>query len=164
MYLEDYIKDYLPWQVDIVGHIVVQVWKRNPIFCTNWLTDYNLVDVIELIPVFIPVTKSSSQSFFIIEELIYSVTLSVLDPRKREYLEDYSLAFEHTYMTTIYEHFQHLPYYRNAAHEARYVVIYACSKSNEQSLRYSHLLGSSTEVIIMFLIQCLILTQDLSPW
>jgi hypothetical protein len=39
---------------------------------------------------------------------IYSVILSVLDPRKREYLKDYSLDFEHAYMTTIYEHFQHL--------------------------------------------------------
>ena len=53
-------------------HIVVQVWKCNPIFCTNWLTDYNLVDVIELIPVFIPITQSS-QSFFIIQKLICNV-------------------------------------------------------------------------------------------
>ena len=30
----------------------------------------------------------------------YSVILSVLDPRKCEYLKDYSLDFEHTYMTT----------------------------------------------------------------
>jgi hypothetical protein len=57
----------------IVGHIIVQVWKCNPIFFTNWLTDYNLVDVIELIPVFIPVTQNSSQSFFIIKELICNV-------------------------------------------------------------------------------------------
>jgi hypothetical protein len=39
---------------------------------------------------------------------IYSVILSVLDPRKCEYLKDYSLDFEHAYMTAIYEHFQHL--------------------------------------------------------
>ena len=38
-----------------------------------------------------------------------------------------------------------------ASHEARYVVIYACSKSNEQSLRYSHFLGSSTERITLYL-------------
>ena len=31
---------------------------------------------------------------------IYSVILSVLDPRKCEYLKDYSLHFEHAYMTT----------------------------------------------------------------
>jgi hypothetical protein len=59
--------------VDIVGHVVVQVWKCNPVFCTNWLTDYNLVDVIELIPVFIPIKQSSSQSFFTIQELICNV-------------------------------------------------------------------------------------------
>ena len=29
----------------------------------------------------------------------YSVILSVLDPRKCEYLKDYSLDFEHAYMT-----------------------------------------------------------------
>jgi len=32
--------------------------------------------------------------------LLYSVILSVLDPRKCEYLKDYSLDFEHAYMTT----------------------------------------------------------------
>ena len=31
---------------------------------------------------------------------IYRVILSVLDPRKCEYLKDYSLDFEHAYMTT----------------------------------------------------------------
>jgi len=31
---------------------------------------------------------------------LYSVSLSVLDPRKCEYLKDYSLDFEHAYMTT----------------------------------------------------------------
>jgi len=31
---------------------------------------------------------------------LYSVILSVLDPRKRKYLKDYSLDFEHAYMTT----------------------------------------------------------------
>ena len=30
----------------------------------------------------------------------YSEILSVLDPRKCEYLKDYSLDFEHAYMTT----------------------------------------------------------------
>ena len=31
---------------------------------------------------------------------MYRVILSVLDPRKCEYLKDYSLDFEHAYMTT----------------------------------------------------------------
>ena len=30
----------------------------------------------------------------------YGVILSVLDPRKCEYLKDYSLDFKHAYMTT----------------------------------------------------------------
>ena len=33
-------------------------------------------------------------------QTLYSVILSVLDPRKCEYLKDYSLDFEHAYMTT----------------------------------------------------------------
>ena len=33
-------------------------------------------------------------------ELKYRVIFSVLDPRKCEYLKDYSLDFEHAYMTT----------------------------------------------------------------
>ena len=40
--------------------------------------------------------------------------------------------------------------YRRASHEARYVVIYPCSKSNEQSLRYLHFLRSSTERITLY--------------
>ena len=36
------------------------------------------------------------------------------------------------------------------SHEARYVIIYACSKSNEQSLRYSHFFGSSSERIALY--------------
>ena len=32
--------------------------------------------------------------------ILYRVILSVLDPRKCEYLKDYSLDFEHAYMTT----------------------------------------------------------------
>ena len=32
--------------------------------------------------------------------LLYSVILSVLDPRKCEYLKDYSFDFEHAYTTT----------------------------------------------------------------
>lgn len=37
--------------------IVVQVWKCNLVLCPNWLPDDDLVDVIEFIPVFIPVTE-----------------------------------------------------------------------------------------------------------
>ena len=32
--------------------------------------------------------------------MLYSVILSVLDPRKCEYLKDYSLDFEHAFTTT----------------------------------------------------------------
>jgi hypothetical protein len=39
--------------------------------------------------------------------------------------------------------------YRHASHEARYAVIYACSKPNKQSLRHSNFLGSSTERITL---------------
>lgn len=32
-------------------HIVVQIWKCNSIFGTNWLTNNDFVDVVELIPI-----------------------------------------------------------------------------------------------------------------
>ena len=35
-----------------------------------------------------------------ISNIVYRVILSVLDPRKCEYLKDYSLDFEHAYMAT----------------------------------------------------------------
>lgn len=54
---EGYIKAYLPWKMDIMGHVIVEVWECNPIFCTNWLTDDNLVDIVELIPVLIPIKQ-----------------------------------------------------------------------------------------------------------
>ena len=37
---------------------------------------------------------------FALNVIIYRVILSVLDARKCEYLKDYSLHFEHAYMTT----------------------------------------------------------------
>lgn len=43
----------------IMGHIIVEVWECNPVFCANWLTDDNLVDIIKLIPVFIPIKKKA---------------------------------------------------------------------------------------------------------
>jgi len=36
----------------------------------------------------------------IFSRMLYRVIVSVLDPRKCEYLKDYSLDFEHAYMTT----------------------------------------------------------------
>jgi hypothetical protein len=50
----------------------------------------------------------NSNKQYVILWCLYRVILSVLDPRKWEYLRDCSLDFEHAYMTTIYEHFQHL--------------------------------------------------------
>jgi len=43
------------------------------------LSNYNLVDVTELIPVFIPVTNSSSLSFIIITQLICNVLNTLLN-------------------------------------------------------------------------------------
>ena len=38
--------------------------------------------------------------YFTFDTRIYRVIRSILDPRKCEYLKDYSLDFEHAYMTT----------------------------------------------------------------
>ena len=42
----------------------------------------------------------STEPLFTHTHTLYRVILSVLDPRKCEYLKDYSLDFEHAYMTT----------------------------------------------------------------
>lgn len=34
--------------------IVVQVWECYFVFCSDWLSNDNLIDIIEFIPVFIP--------------------------------------------------------------------------------------------------------------
>jgi len=36
------------------GHVVVQEWKRNTVFCSDWLSNDDLIDIIELIPVLVP--------------------------------------------------------------------------------------------------------------
>lgn len=35
-------------------HVIVEVRKSNPIFSSNRLPYYNLVNIVELIPIFIP--------------------------------------------------------------------------------------------------------------
>ena len=38
--------------------VVVEVGKSDSVFCPDWLTNDNLVDVIEFVPIFIPVENS----------------------------------------------------------------------------------------------------------
>lgn len=57
MFLTVDIQKVLPSQVNMVWQVVVQVRKCDFVLCSNWLTDDDLVDVIELIPVFISARK-----------------------------------------------------------------------------------------------------------
>ena len=50
----------IPRQMNLVGHVIVKIRKCNSIFCSDWLTYNNLVDIIELIPVFIPVKQKQT--------------------------------------------------------------------------------------------------------
>lgn len=45
----------LPSQVNMVWQVVVQVRECDLVLCSYWLADDDLVDVVELIPVFISV-------------------------------------------------------------------------------------------------------------
>ena len=50
------IKKDSPRKVDVVGEllqVIVQIWKRDSILSSNWLPDDDLVDVVELVPIFI---------------------------------------------------------------------------------------------------------------
>ena len=66
---------------------------------------YCLQFLIRFLPTLCPVFNYITRSIVINplapnDIYIYRVILSVLDPRKCEYLKDYSLDFEHAYMTT----------------------------------------------------------------
>ena len=43
----------VPWQVHIIWQGIVEVREGDAVLCSYWLTDYDLVDVIEFIPVLI---------------------------------------------------------------------------------------------------------------
>lgn len=45
----------LPGEMHVVWQVVVQVRECNFVLCPYWLSDDDFVDVIELIPVLIPV-------------------------------------------------------------------------------------------------------------
>ena len=36
-----------------MGEVVVEVGKGNPVLCPDWLTDNDLVDVIEFVPILV---------------------------------------------------------------------------------------------------------------
>lgn len=57
MTLFQFINVILPGEMDLIRHAVVEVWEGYPILRSDWLTDDDLVDVIELIPVLIPVNR-----------------------------------------------------------------------------------------------------------
>ncbi len=48
---EDNVRRVIPRKVNVVWQIVVQIWECDPILCSDRLTNNDLVDVIELIPV-----------------------------------------------------------------------------------------------------------------
>lgn len=45
----------VPGEMNMEGERVVEVGEGDPVFCPQWLTDDDLVDVIKLIPIFIPI-------------------------------------------------------------------------------------------------------------
>ena len=55
--------------------VVEQVRESDPVFCSHWLSDNDLVDVIKLVPVFIPtkhdINVVSKQFFFSNSFLLY---------------------------------------------------------------------------------------------
>lgn len=53
----------LPGEVNMVWQVVVQVWEGNFVFRPDGLTDDDLVDVIELIPVFISAGKQQALAY-----------------------------------------------------------------------------------------------------
>jgi hypothetical protein len=84
------------------------------------------------------------------KKITYRVILSVLDPRKCEYLAGHFRKHEASRSALPGQWRRTYPASPLVSHEAMSVVIYACTKSNEESLRYSHFLESSTERITLY--------------
>ena len=53
----------LPGQMDFVGQAIIQVGKCNPVLSSYWLSNNDLVNVIEFIPIFIMEVHISNQRF-----------------------------------------------------------------------------------------------------
>ena len=59
-----------PGQVNFIWQAVVQVWEGDAILCSDWLSNNDLVDVIEFIPVLVPtkeiVTACETESQYLL--------------------------------------------------------------------------------------------------
>lgn len=51
---EDHRWCVVPGEVDIEWQTVVEVWEGNAVLCADRLADYDLVYIIELIPILFP--------------------------------------------------------------------------------------------------------------
>lgn len=49
---------FSPGKVDVVRQVIVQIWESNLVLRPDWLPDDDFVDVVELVPVFIPKEKT----------------------------------------------------------------------------------------------------------
>lgn len=65
----------LPGEVDVVRQVVVQVGECDFVLCPDRLSDDDLVDVIELIPVFVPMGESERDQ---LQYKAYSISLWML--------------------------------------------------------------------------------------
>ena len=82
------IKGHQFWNLRSFGILGSVDWYRS--FETTYLLKISLKTVVVVVVVVVVDDNDDN----------YRVILSVLDPRKCEYLKDYSLDFEHAYMTT----------------------------------------------------------------
>ena len=49
--------------MDLERDVIVEIREGYPVLCPHWLSDDDLVDIIELIPVFIPVEPNRLLTF-----------------------------------------------------------------------------------------------------
>jgi hypothetical protein len=113
------------WYV-IISAITRLIEKERPIHHSVQTAEYNNTKY----------TKHSKK---------YRVIPSVLDPRKCEYLKDYSLDFEYAYLTTYLASWEACRYYRRCWKCSPPLSRQSWKRRFMFALRYSHFLGSSTE-------------------
>lgn len=70
---------HLPGEMDVMWQVIVQVGESDFVLCPDGLSDDDFVDVVELIPVFIPVGETKKDQLKHKSSCIYSSLMFCLE-------------------------------------------------------------------------------------
>ena len=76
----------------LIGHAVVEVGASDPVLGPHWLANNNLVDIIELIPIFI--TENTKKNMLSQWQMLLSCLIWELSPTTPTSLEKWEVPFQ----------------------------------------------------------------------